>query len=474
MTLVALVITEASALSQESLDQATALVRAVADSCVLISEVSDSLLDLASFGLERSIRSQADNKSQSLFEQLDQLALDVPTLVVCVGPTTPITNYLIDRLGRTPNTVQQWEVVSSRFTRFALLDAQRDLSAFVPSDTKRWIVQLLERYGSQRVLGAPAALRGLTIGVLGESIIDEYVMCQALGKVSKDPLIAFQEQTREEQFGGVLAIARHLLGLGVLPTVFTAVSESDVEHMSVMGREKIHFGNSVICSGRPLVKCRFVDRASSARVFETYRFEAEPDAALYDVEMAKGLQNWSSPLIVVDYGHGLIGEQTLSAVNARQGTTAVNAQSNAGNRGFNPISRYRGADLTFLNGGEVEVETRRRATDLTHLIRALGNELGTSEFYVTNGSAGLVVWSSDEGTLHVPALAPSVVDRTGAGDALLATVAAMRFANIPVEIASFYGNIAGAIMCGSLGNKVSLSAVALQREARKLLNVGSE
>lgn len=99
MTLVALVITEASALSHESLDQATALVRAVSDSCVLISEASDSLLDLASFGLERSIRSQADDSSQSLFEQLDELALDVPTLVVCVGPTTPITNYLIDRLG---------------------------------------------------------------------------------------------------------------------------------------------------------------------------------------------------------------------------------------------------------------------------------------------------------------------------------------------------------------------------------------
>ena len=152
----------------------------------------------------------------------------------------------------------------------------------------------------------------------------------------------------------------------------------------------------------------------------------------------------------------------------------VNAQSNAGNRGFNPISRYKGAQVIFLNGSEVEVETRTRSKDLVSTVESLAESLDTEEFYVTNGSGGLICWQRGQKTISVPAFAPSVVDRTGAGDALLSITALLRKAGAPREIAAFYGNIAGALLISSMGNETSLSYELVQQAAEEILRVVEE
>jgi hypothetical protein len=45
----------------------------------------------------------------------------------------------------------------------------------------------------------------------------------------------------------------------------------------------------------------------------------------------------------------------------------------------------------------------------------------------------------------------------------------MRAAGIPREIAAFYGNIAGALLVGTIGNEVSITSEMLLSEATKIL-----
>ena len=47
--------------------------------------------------------------------------------------------------------------------------------------------------------------------VIGETIIDEYVYCNPLGKSGKEPYLAFKELNREMYLGGAAAISRQLL-----------------------------------------------------------------------------------------------------------------------------------------------------------------------------------------------------------------------------------------------------------------------
>lgn len=462
-----LIVTDESALTRESLSNAVSLIGAVSDECYALGSTSDLASLGSSLKISKLTANPLDGRGTDQIQQcLDQFELDQSVLVVCIGSTHPVVNYLAQRVKREQCKDSSWEVVSSNFSRFSFLDSHRSLSSFIPIDTLQWLRKLVSDFGEDQILFAPERLRGLDVGILGETIIDRYIICQALGKVSKDPLIAFEEQSSQEQFGGILAIARHLSGCGVRTTVFTELQQHDKDRFGTLS--EVDFSRSMAVSHRPLVKTRFVDRATSARVFETYQYGIPEHESHSRRSFERSVADWKRPLIIADYGHGLIDDSLLGIINSRRDKTAVNTQSNAGNRGFNPISRYSGAALTFLNGGEVEVETRKRAIDLRELVGKLAVEILTDEFYVTNGALGIVVWNQGQ-CRNIPAFAPSIVDRTGAGDALLATVSAMRFADVPIEIATFYGNIAGAIMCGALGNSVGLTSEILRHEADKLI-----
>ena len=126
--------------------------------------------------------------------------------------------------------------------------------------------------------------------------------------------------------------------------------------------------------------------------------------------------------------------------------------------------------MLFLNGSEVEVETRTKTSDLKGTVESLASGLETDEFYVTNGSGGLICWKKDAETFIAPAFAPSIVDRTGAGDALLSSVTLLRRSGAEREIAAFYGNISGALLTGAMGNELSLSRDVLLEQAEEIID----
>ena len=89
--------------------------------------------------------------------------------------------------------------------------------------------------------------------------------------------------------------------------------------------------------------------------------------------------------------------------------------------------------------------------------------------YVTQGAAGLLFWNELDGVISVPGFAPSIIDRVGAGDVLLTTISSLRANGVPIDISSFYGNIAGAIAVGSIGNSFSISKSMLLANAGEIL-----
>ena len=50
----------------------------------------------------------------------------------------------------------------------------------------------------------------LKVLVFGETIIDQYVFCEALGKSGKESVLVLKDVNTEQYLGGALAISRHL------------------------------------------------------------------------------------------------------------------------------------------------------------------------------------------------------------------------------------------------------------------------
>ena len=50
----------------------------------------------------------------------------------------------------------------------------------------------------------------MKILVIGETILDEYIFCEAIGKSGKEPILVLKEIEKKIYLGGILSIANNL------------------------------------------------------------------------------------------------------------------------------------------------------------------------------------------------------------------------------------------------------------------------
>ena len=148
---------------------------------------------------------------------------------------------------------------------------------------------------------------------------------------------------------------------------------------------------------------------------------------------------------------------------------AVNTQANAGNRGFNTISRYSRADYVCLNGSELQLEMRMRQSGFQGMLASLADQMQCDKFTVTLGQAGSLHFDTASGFVDAPALALQVTDRVGAGDAVLSITSALVYKNTPWEIIAFLTNLAGAEVVAEIGNSKSLDSITLLKHLNVIM-----
>ena len=342
------------------------------------------------------------------------------------------------------------------------------------SQARVWLEDFRNHRSESEVLRWLQNVVDLRVLVIGEAIIDEYVMCEALGKSSKDPVLAFREISSERQIGGSLAVARHCAGLGAQVSCLFRIGSNPSDAQFITERlNGMVIAHMVESLREPtIVKRRFVDSLTEARVFETYIMRDDSSDSLDDQRMLKELRPLLDDIdliVVTDYGHGLLSSEVIAELTSSGKVLAVNTQSNAGNRGFNTISRYPRVDFACLNGSEVGLELRRRHLTMNELVPQIRLRTGATRAIVTEGAKGLACCGVDGEVTHIPAFAQVVKDRVGAGDALFAVTALLSAVNAPADITGFYGNLAGAASVADLGNRSYVDAVSLMRHAVALM-----
>lgn len=316
-----------------------------------------------------------------------------------------------------------------------------------------------------RYLDGAKPLRVLTIG---ETIIDEYSFCETLGKSGKEPILAVRHCKTERFAGGILAVANHVASFADQVGLMSMLGKDDTQESFI--REKLNpriAASFLYMSGAPtIVKRRFIESYPFQKMFEVYLMNEDQDAAVNSERFCTMLRD-ALPrydlVIVTDYGHGMIDEAVIDLLSREARCLAVNTQANAGNYGFNTVSKYPRADYICVSEKEIRLEARQRQKDLYQIVEKVVEKHDCRRAMITRGQQGVLCWSREHGFAEVPALAGHFTDRVGAGDAVFALTSMCVPQDAPADVMGLIGNAAGAMAVGMIGNRAAVDRTALVR-----------
>ncbi len=336
----------------------------------------------------------------------------------------------------------------------------RYLSKF-PEEIREYLTLFRQRYSYMDILQILQNMASLKVLVIGDTILDEYQYCEAIGKSSKDPVLALKYQSHDLFAGGVLAVANHVSNFAKSVQLVTVLGEKDSQEGFI--RSQLNGNISpyfVIQDNAPtLIKRRFIEGYSLSKLFEVYVMDNSGLPPNRENELCRWLKE-NLPdydlVIAADFGHGAISSGMTQTLIDGARFLAVNTQANAGNRGFHTISRYSHADYACIAEHEIRLETRTLNGDLRPMMHNIAKNLGCKYFVVTRGRKGALVLDSQGHFIEVPSFAQTVVDRVGAGDAFFSVTSLAASQGVPDEILGFLGNIVGSLAVEIIGNKKSI------------------
>ena len=156
----------------------------------------------------------------------------------------------------------------------------------------------------------------------------------------------------------------------------------------------------------------------------------------------------SSAVVLSDYGKGSLSEcqKMIQAAKAKNIPILVDPKGS-------DFERYRDATLVTPNLSEFELVAGSSKSDqeLLNKGETLRSKFGWHALLITLGERGMALIEEGQSPLVVPTQAKEVFDVTGAGDTVIATLAACIGTGTDLALATRISNLAAGIVVGKLG-----------------------
>ena len=310
----------------------------------------------------------------------------------------------------------------------------------------------------QALLSAIGGLAGAQVMCIGDLMLDRFVYGEVDRVSPEAPIPVFLVGNEESMLGGAGNVVRNLVAMGLEACLVAVVGDDPTGHdlVEMVGEEsQIEPYLLVERARRSTTKVRYV--ASGQQMLRADRetdrpIEAGTRARIIDI-VAAGLDGVSA-LILSDYAKGVLAADVLEAIigHARDAGVPVIVDPKGGD-----FTIYRGATVLTPNRKELTQATRMLAETDDEVVAAAQRaieECGVESILATRGADGLSLVTADGTVVHMPAEAREVYDVSGAGDTVVATVAAALARQMDLPSAARLANIAGGIVVGKTGTAV--------------------
>lgn len=285
--------------------------------------------------------------------------------------------------------------------------------------------------------------------IIGDVMLDRYWHGSSNRVSPEAPVPIVNVSLEEERPGGAGNVALNIASLGGKVSLIGVVG-NDAAGLSLKNRlnEANIFSDFQVSETKPTItKLRVMSRHQQLlRMDFEDRFEIE-DSDSFDAKVGRLLPHVDI-LVLSDYAKGSLQDCQVLIKRAKAAGIPVLVDPKG-----DDFARYQGASLLTPNIAEFEAVVGRCESeqDLVKKGLQLIAKLNIDALLVTRGEMGMTLLRPHQAAIHLPARAREVYDVTGAGDTVIAVVAASLAAGKLLPESTALANLAAGIVVGKIG-----------------------
>lgn len=284
--------------------------------------------------------------------------------------------------------------------------------------------------------------------VAGDVMLDRYLF-GATGRISPEaPVPVVHVHETDDRPGGAANVAVNLAALGVSTSLVGVVGQDPAADTlaSIMGERGIECGFATAEDRPTITKTRVQSRGQQLIRLDEEKTLAMPGDAMLD--SLRGMLKGTGAVVLSDYGKGALADVTAMIAACRETGVPVLVDPKG-----TDFEKYRGASLITPNQSEFEAVAGESTSDedLVERARTMIADLQLDALLVTRSEKGMLLVESGGEPVFLSTQAREVFDVTGAGDTVIATLAAALASGQGVAAAAALANVAAGLVVRKIG-----------------------
>ncbi len=300
------------------------------------------------------------------------------------------------------------------------------------------------------------AMKGASVLVVGDIMLDRFVYGNVERISPESPVPILSVERENIMLGGAGNTLSNLMHLGARGKVLSVIGDDSVgvQIKGLAQKQGIDVSGLIVSKDRPsVVKTRFLAGHQQLLRSDYERVEDISKELANDLlEKANKLLDDVKIVILSDYGKGLLThdfiKSIIDAANEREIPVLVDPKGT-------DYSIYTGADIVTPNKKELSEATKGMPVTTDEQVSSAAQKLinysGIKSVIATRAQDGISIIQDDNIEHIKSACEIEVFDVSGAGDTVIATIAASLAAGADIVKATFLANIAGSIVVSKVG-----------------------